>query len=307
MRAFVVRGCLPALVVNAVMLGLTITTTAWLVNPRTPSNTDISSSQVLIDPPAALDEPLVLKLVTFNIQSLWIVGQNRPARMRALGVLMRELDPDIVCWQEAFIDSDRETLLEHLAGSRLAYHEYFPSGTVGSGLMISSAYPIRETLFHRYAASNPWYRVWEGDWWAGKGVALARVELPGGLGLVDVYNTHAQAGYGNPAYIPVRLAQMEELAQFMESTMVPGHPAFLLGDMNAADGRNAGYEFVVDRANLERVLTVYSSIDHIFGVAQRGFGFEVEESWELDRFAGLRLSDHNGYASRVRIRPVPSR
>ena len=300
------RGCLPTLLVMAPIVWGTVWLTATFVNPRTPSNTDIASSELLRNPPPAPAEPVTLTMVTFNIQSLWVVGLKRPARMRALGDLMQQFQPDIVCWQEAFIDKDRALLIESLEGSGLEYHEYYPSATMGSGLMISSRYPIREALFHRFEASNPWHRVWEGDWWAGKGVALARIELPDGQGVVDVYNTHVQAGYGRPSYIPVRLDQMRETAAFMAATNLPTAPAFYLGDINARDGRNAGYELIVELANLERLLAVPSSIDHIFGVVDRGFEFEVEESWELDRHLGIRLSDHNGYASRIRIIPAPA-
>lgn len=300
------RGCGPTLLVMVPIVWGTVWLIATFVNPRTPSNTDVASSQLLQNPPPAPSEPVTLTMVTFNIQSLWVVGWNRPARMRALGDLMQEFQPDIVCWQEAFIDKDRELLLDSLEGSGLVYHEYYPSATMGSGLMISSRYPIREALFHRFEASNPWRRVWEGDWWAGKGVALARIELPDGQGIVDVYNTHAQAGYGRPSYIEIRKDQMRETAAFMAATNLPTAPAFYLGDINARDGRNAGYELIVELADLERLMTIPSSIDHIFGVVDRGFAFEVEESWEFDRHLGIRLSDHNGYASRIRIIPAPA-
>jgi endonuclease/exonuclease/phosphatase family metal-dependent hydrolase len=297
------RGCGSTLLVMVPIVWGTVWLTATIVNPRTPSNTDIASSALLADPPPPLAEPVTLTMVTFNIQSLWVVGWNRPARMRALGQLMQEFQPDIVGWQEAFIDSDRELLIHSLEGSGLVYHEYYPSATMGSGLMISSRYPIREALFHRFEASNPWHRVWEGDWWAGKGVALARIE---GKGFVDIFNTHAQAGYGRPSYIEVRKDQMRETAAFMAAASLPTAPVFYMGDINARDGRNAGYELIVDLANLERLLAVPSAIDHIFGVVDRGYAFEVEESWEFVSHNGVRLSDHNGYASRIRITPVPT-
>src|SRR5690606_4091093 len=120
------------------------------------------------------------------------------------------LDPDIVGFQEAFIAADREVLQAGLAASRLQHFQYYASGTVGSGLLIASAFPIREAWFCRFSKSNPWYKFNEGDWWAGKGVALARLELPEGGGFIDFYNTHAQAGYGNPAYKVVRNFQMAE-------------------------------------------------------------------------------------------------
>src|SRR5690606_22364249 len=143
-------------------------------------------------------------------------------------------DPDIVGFQEAFIARDRAVLQQRLAGSRLTQFQYYASGSVGSGLFIASAYPIRETWFCRFIDSNPWHKFSEGDWWAGKGVALARIELP--VGMVDFFNTHAQAGYGNPAYDLVREKQMTQLAGFVNDARLRTAPALLVGDMNCRIG-----------------------------------------------------------------------
>lgn len=271
---------------------------AALFNGRIPSPTDLNASVLHAQPPDPLPEPITLRVVTFNIQDLWVVGFNRPARMQAIGKRLTELDPDIVGFQESFIEKDQEILIEALKDSRLKYHQYYPSATMGSGLFIASAYPIREVLFHRYTVSNPWYKVWEGDWWAGKGLALARIEVHGGY--VDLYNTHAQAGYGNPAYRVVRKQQMAELAEFINRTKVDTIPAFLVGDMNCRPG-SEDFETAVEGAGLVRAMLIPSSIDHIFTVTNERYSFEVLETIEIPR-AGL--SDHNGYVSDIRITPA---
>jgi sphingomyelin phosphodiesterase 2 len=232
--------------------------------------------------------------------------------------------------QEAFIESDRETLLRHLAGSRLRHHVRFPGATVGNGLWILSAHPIEESWFHRFERAGRWYRLWEGDWWAGKGIGLARVRLPGG-GLVDFFDTHAQAGRGNPENEEVRLGQMDELARFVREARLPGVPAFVVGDFNTRPGW-PDYELAVRGAGLERLMGLESEIDHVFGVRDPGLHYEVLETVEidgriasprpevfLDRAPNLaeirlmllgpaattRLSDHPGYLSTVRVRPLP--
>jgi len=264
---------------------------------------DILRSALLSNPPAGLKEPVTLTVVTFNIQALWVVGFNRPTRMRALGVCLTELDPDIVGFQEAFVDEDRQLLIDSLSESRLKHFEYYESRMVGSGLLIASAYPIKEIFYHRYSVSNEWYKLWEGDWWAGKGVALARIELPNEAGYVDFYDTHAQAGYGNLRYNVIRKQQMMELAEFVNRTHVPDAVGFLVGDMNCPQGRE-DYQAAVDGANLVRIMNVTSRIDHIFAVKDAGLRFDVEYSLELDKYEGVRLSDHNGYLTRVVISPV---
>lgn len=269
--------------------------------------TDDTRSPRLLKPPRPLVEPIMLRIITYNVQDLWIIGKDRIKRMKALGKKLTELDPDIAGFQEAFIDRDRQVLIESLSHSRLKFYRYFPSGVVGSGLLVASAYPIKEALFHRYAASNPWYKIWEGDWWAGKGIALARIELPDGRGCFDVYNTHVQAGYRKHLYTndynEIRGQQMSELADFINSTKTKTGPVFLVGDMNCGQG-SENFKIAAGKANLVRVMAVDSGVDHIFAVHDPRYVFEVMENIVVAEHEGLRLSDHNGYMSTIQITPV---
>ncbi|MBX3179454.1 MAG: endonuclease/exonuclease/phosphatase family protein [Candidatus Hydrogenedentes bacterium] len=279
---------------------------AALFNGRTGAPTDFAESAALREPPPAAPAPVTLRVVTFNIQDLYLRSQDRPRRMKAIAAKLYTLDPDIVGFQEAFIAADREILMRELAPSRLKYFEYYPSGTVGSGLLIASAFPIQEAWFHRFTASNPFYKVWEGDWWAGKGVALARIALPEG-GLIDFYNTHAQAGYGNPAYDAVRAQQMRELADFMNASRCPTAPALLAGDMNCRPG-DPEFEIAVSGAGLARVMIGESRIDHLFAAESDAYTVEVESTEPIEAAVRLgdtvlELSDHTGYMSTLIIRP----
>jgi len=246
--------------------------------------------------------------VTFNIQDLYVVGTHRAERMRAIAEKLCTLDPDIVGFQESFIGKDRRILIEGLKKcSRLEYHQYYPSRTIGSGLLISSAFPIAQQSFFRFSDSNPFYRVTEGDWWAGKGVALARLELPDGIGFVDFYNTHAQADYGKRTYEVVRKSQMTELARFVNRSSTSTTPAFLVGDMNCQVGRD-DFETAVEGANLLRMMNMDSGIDHIFAVWSPGYGFELVDTVEIEERIRVKgkytaLSDHIGYMSTVRVIP----
>ena len=311
------------------VLPLVLVTGVALFNGRVEADTRFQRSRLLAEPPPPLVAPVTLRVVTLNIADGYLFTANRPERMRAIAALLRELDPDLVGLQEAFIESDRQLLLDGLRGSRLTQHVRFPGATVGNGLLILSAHPIEEAWFHRYAASNPWYRIWEGDWWAGKGIGLARVALPGG-GYVDFFDTHAQAGRGNPANETVRLGQMGELARFVRAARTPGAPGFVVGDFNTRPGQ-PDYELAVRDAPLERAMDLPSEIDHIFAVRDPGYRFEVLETRELagvtrgsgptlflDRAPGpgelwdmafgapedTPISDHPGYLSVVRIVPA---
>ena len=53
----------------------------------------------------------------------------------------------------------------------------FPSGALGSGLWILSRHPIVEAYFEQFTHNGHWWEFAQGDWWAGKGIGLARIEL----------------------------------------------------------------------------------------------------------------------------------
>ena len=112
-------------------------------------------SALLKSPPPGLKEPMTIKVVTFNIQDTWVLGQDRPERMRAIGAKLSLLDPDLVGFQEAFIEEDMRYMKDELRDSRLKYWQYYPSGAVGSGVYIASVWPIKEVFFHQYTTSGP--------------------------------------------------------------------------------------------------------------------------------------------------------
>lgn len=279
-----------------------------LLNFRTPSPTDIGSSAHLAEPPAPLSGPITLKVVTFNIWDLYHEGTHRRERMEAIGRNLVELEPDVIGFQEAFIRRDREIVLRALEQAGLAHHQYFRSGLVGSGLLVVSRFPIEEAFFHRYTRGGNPFKVWHGDWWAGKGVCLARILLPDGVGYLDFFNTHAHAGYGERAYDAVRLSNMQEHAAFMNRAASKTSPAVTVGDYNCREGTPQWEAFVVG-ADLQRVMTIPSRIDHIFAQENPRYRFEVLETLAIEEKLTvdgkeIDLSDHTGYISTIRITPV---
>lgn len=304
---------------------------AALFNGRTGAVTNYAESGMLAHKPPALAEPMTLKVVTFNIADAYLFTTNRPERMRALAEKLTELGVDIAGIQESFVAEDRHLLFDALASSRLKYHMIYPAATVGNGLLILSAWPIEEAYFHRYSTSNPWYRIWEGDWWAGKGVGLARIVLPNGS-CIDFYDTHAQAGRANATgYLEVRTQQMTEMARFINDSRTGTGPAFVVGDFNTLLERD-DLKTAIAEARLQRVMSIPSRIDHIFAVQDPKYEFETLETKEIfgdvqgsaaDIFLSrapspaelwrmkygkpetTHLSDHPGYISTIRVSPRP--
>lgn len=312
----------------AAVLAMVVVVAAVFINPRVQAEQDLALSSLLSGPPPPLAAPMTLKVVTYNIADAYLFTGNRPERMRAIAAKLTELDPDIAGIQESFIAADRKLLLECLAGSRLKHHVTFPAATVGNGLLILSAFPIQEAFFHRYKNSNPWYKLWQGDWWAGKGVGLARLQLPDGA-VLDFYNTHAQAGRGDPANAAARISQMREMAEFINKSRLPGGPGFLVGDMNTRKGRE-DLEFAVEHAGLAWAMTVEPGIDHIFTLGSPRYSYETLETVTItgstqgsrpefmvsraptpremwDNWFGApgttRISDHPGFMSTIQVVP----
>lgn len=304
---------------------------AIFINPRVHAATDYKSSRYLATPPPPLEQPLILKIVTFNIADGYLFSTNRRERMQAIGALLTALDPDIVGIQESFVASDREVLLDALKGSRLLYHADYPAATVGNGLLTLSAYPIVESYFHRYRASNSWYKLHQGDWWAGKGVGLARIELPGGAQL-DFYNTHAQAGRRDDANLQVKYEQMGELAAFINQSRSGTAPTFVVGDFNTKIGR-ADLQHAIDEAKLVPMVSMDTGIDLILTVDDPHYHTQIRETLPIEgvtqgsnaavflsRAPGLRelwnmhfgegqetpLSDHRGYLSAITVESAGS-
>lgn len=278
-------------------------------NGYTEVGEDLENSALLQSPPPVWAEGHTIKAVTFNIQDLPLVAKykNHPERMRAIAVKLSTMDPDIVGFQESFSAKHRQILMDELrAGTRLQYFQYFGSGWGGSGMLTASAFPIVEAHFHRFIDANAWYHIWEGDWWVGKGVGLARVEVDDDT-FLDFYNTHAQADYGRAANEAARLRQMEAAADFVTRSHVPTIPAIFVGDVNCRRGA-PDYEALVTGAKLIRTMLMESRIDHIFAVDHESYEIEALDTMEIEQQVRVNnmefgLSDHPGYLSALRIAP----
>lgn len=305
----IVKRLLVFLVAGFFLLLAVLEARVWLTKDHVGVETDyMAKSGLLKSPVAPLSAPLTLKIATFNIQDTWVVGQDRPERMRAIGTKLSILDPDLVGFQEAFIEDDIAILKEELKTSRLQHWQYYPSGAVGSGVLIASVWPIVEVFFHQYTVAGQWWKIYQGDGAAGKGVGLARIQLPDGAGFIDFFNTHAQAGYGNAYYDVVREQQMTEFGEFISGARLPTCPAFAVGDLNAHIGE-PDYEAAIKHGHLKRLMNKESRIDHILAVDDPAYTYEVLDTVEIaERFTirgkELELSDHSGWMSTIRILPA---
>lgn len=59
---------------------------------------------------------------------------------------------------------------------------------IGSGLCIFSKWPIEEVFYYQFPLNGCFHMIHHGDWFGGKGVGLAIVNMNGIK--IYVYNTH---------------------------------------------------------------------------------------------------------------------
>jgi endonuclease/exonuclease/phosphatase family metal-dependent hydrolase len=162
------------------------------------------------------------------------VGEDVGLRMRAIGEKVRELDVDLMAFQEVWTASARGLLVE--AGRRAGLgSSWHPSVWVGGGgLLVLSRLPIERAVFEPFDLRGHAERMELGEYWSGKGFVALRIDLAGSrLLLVD---THLHARYNHDAphgYRPHRTAQ---LAQLVTALAGDPDPLILAGDLNFEEG-----------------------------------------------------------------------
>jgi sphingomyelin phosphodiesterase 2 len=184
-----------------------------------------------------MEEPPEINLLTLNCWGLLYLSTLRAPRLAQIGhtIATTTPTPSIVALQECWTQSDYLAIrraTRHILGHGKFYH----SGVFGSGLAILSRWPIEESTMYRYPLNGRPTAFFRGDWFVGKGVAVARIRFgPGRRDVVEVFNTHTHAGYEkepNDSYVCHRTAQAWEMAKLLRAAMERGHLAVAMGDFN---------------------------------------------------------------------------
>jgi endonuclease/exonuclease/phosphatase family metal-dependent hydrolase len=164
-----------------------------------------------------------LRVASLNVWALpWGMARDTRARMRAIGNALPGLDVDVVAFQEAWTEEARRTLVA--AGARAGLVQHWSNrGELGSsGLLVLSRLPIAEARFDPYLLRGYPERIWEGDYWGGKGFALLGLKTPDGpLAFVD---THLHAQYREQVgdeYSGLIMGQVVQLAAALAGVSVP--------------------------------------------------------------------------------------
>lgn len=178
-----------------------------------------------------------LNVLTLNCWGLKYISKFRNQRLEEIGRLLSTLipSPDIVGLQECWAQEDYLRIRE-LTRSILPYGKFYHSGIFGGGLAILSRFPIIDSNMVRYPLNGRPTAFFRGDWFVGKGVACATIELsPRSGDIVEVFCTHLHAPYEgepNDSYLCHRTAQAWEIAKLMRGAAERGHMVIGLGDFN---------------------------------------------------------------------------
>jgi len=153
--------------------------------------------------------------------------------MRAIGARLPWLDLDVIGFQEVWMASARETLLEagRRAGFEHVWYNDVPLG--GSGLLVISRLPILESHFERFRLGGVPHRLDHGDYYGDKGFAEIHVKTP--LGPVVLMNTHLHARYGSDVDHEYRGHRTGEIIQLVARMRKLEHPIAAVGDFNLVE------------------------------------------------------------------------
>ncbi|CAJ2500982.1 Uu.00g038350.m01.CDS01 [Anthostomella pinea] len=186
-----------------------------------------------------MDElPLELNIITLNCWGLLHLSPHRAKRLTAIGryLATSEPSPHIVSLQECWTQEDYRSIRRETRFV-LPFGKFYHSGAFGSGLVILSKWPIEESSMFRFPLNGRPTAFFRGDWFAGKGVACARIRYGDGeKDVVEVFNTHTHPVYqkapSNNSYTVHRLSQAWELAKLLRGATERGHLVVALGDLN---------------------------------------------------------------------------
>ena len=184
-----------------------------------------------------LELPSSLRVISLNCWGLKFISKHRHARLTEIGHQLATASPppSIVGLQECWTQQDYLKIRE-LTKDVLPYGKFYWSGIFGGGLAILSKWPIEESSMYRYPLNGRPAAFYRGDWYVGKGVACARIQIgPGPKDIVEVFCTHLHAPYEkepNDSYICHRTAQAWEIAKLMRHAAERGHVVLGLGDFN---------------------------------------------------------------------------
>ncbi|NWX39853.1 NSMA phosphodiesterase, partial [Steatornis caripensis] len=177
------------------------------------------------------DPTLQLRVFDLNCWAIRYLSKRRQERVQLIGDMLRREGFDLVLLQEVWSEQDYSDLKAKLRGC-YPFSHCFRSGVIGSGLCVFSKFPILDTLLYQYSLNGYPYMLQHGDWFCGKSVGLVPAWGSRLLCPTPSRQLHAEYCREKDAYLPHRLVQAWELAQFIRHTSKAADVVLLGGDLN---------------------------------------------------------------------------
>ncbi|NWW31523.1 NSMA phosphodiesterase, partial [Panurus biarmicus] len=175
---------------------------------------------------------LRLRIFDLNCWAIRYLSKRRQERVRLIGDTLRQEGFDLVLLQEVWSEQDYSDLKGKLAGC-YPFSHYFRSGVIGSGLCVFSRFPILDTLLYQYSLNGYPYMVRTVWWVCREPGSRAGVSMGVTAPLLSLFlQLHAEYCRDKDAYLPHRLVQAWELAQFIRHTSKAADVVLLGGDLN---------------------------------------------------------------------------
>lgn len=174
---------------------------------------------------------VTLRVFSLNCWGIRFLSKQCAQRYAMIGDMLSNGEHDVVLLQEVWSEKDFLGLKRKLVFSHPHSH-YFKSGVIGSGLAIFCKHRIHDTFLYRYSLNGYPYMAHHGDWFGGKAVGLAIIQI--GKLTANVYVTHLHAEYcrEKDSYLPHRVVQAWELQQFIRHTSAGADAVIVGGDLN---------------------------------------------------------------------------
>ncbi|CAI9733690.1 Hypothetical predicted protein [Octopus vulgaris] len=258
-----------------------------------------------------------IKVLTLNCWAFpfpWMC-KDKEFRIKSLAKALLESEYDIILLQEIWCISDFE-YLQLMISNKLPHSHYFHSGSFGSGMCVFTKFPINDVLYINFRLNGYAHKLQHGDWFAGKGVGLIKVEVNGFM--INIYITHIHAEYSkdNDEYFTHRLIQSFQLSQFIKQTSEKCDVVFVGGDCNM-EPKSLSYKILTTNAMLndawlkkpdvideefastcELPDNCYTSTDITVNHYERAFGKIPDDS--------RNYSDHEGVSATFSLMSAPT-
>jgi len=146
--------------------------------------------------------PSSIRILSLNCWGLKFISKLRNERLTEIGnqIAAASPQPDIVGLQECWTQQDYNAIREKTQHI-LPYGKFYHSGIFGGGLVILSRWPILESNMVRYPLNGRPAAFYRGDWFVGKGVACARIQMgPSKRDIAEVFCTHVSWAFNYKVY-----------------------------------------------------------------------------------------------------------